>query len=167
MQFQTNFEGGVTLEELAHATDCSLEQFLEDSILSVLLCVRTAEENRAEGKQSPTLLLVEHQSRKGYETYDFMEALTGSADALPAAPQLSVEDPFAQESNRVELPLPAAALKELDELSRVLVTPRQRILQQGISLRWILKEAADASLSVLLEGVHEDEYVVVPTTFVD
>lgn len=166
--FQTNYEGGVTLEQLAESTGCSLEQFLGDSVLSVLVCVRVAEENRLAGKSSPTLLLFEHETGQGYETYDFIEVLTSQSVPKQRTDQpLPVADPFAEDLSKIDLPLSKATQEELEELSQVLAVPPRKILEESINLRWLLKQAADQSLEVLIEATEEDEYIVVPTTFTD
>lgn len=167
-QFQTNYEGSITLEQLAESTGCSLEQFLGDSVLSVMLCIEVAEENRLEGKETPTMLLFEHESGAGYEAYDLMESLTNTAVPVQRIESdFPVSDPVAEDDSVAELPLSADALFELNRLSRVTSVSPRKLLEEGINLRWMLKQAADKSLDVLLEGPGDDEYIAVPTTFVD
>lgn len=114
------------------------------------------------------MLLVEHESREGYEAYDFMEALEGSAIPTPRkAPDLPVSDPFAEDPSVIGLPLSQDSSAVLEGLSSELAVPARQILEEAINLRWILKQAADKSLDVLLEATAEDEYIAVPTTFVD
>ncbi|MBC7708335.1 hypothetical protein H7Y63_03860 [Polaromonas sp.] len=166
--FQTNYEGSLALEQLAALTGCSLEQFLGDSVLSVMLCVRVSQENCADGKVTPTLLLVEHESGQGYETYDVMEALaTPTVTRQPVEDDFPVSDPFAEDPSLAYLPLAEDDLAELEYLSEVTDVSPRKLLEEGINLRWILKDAADKGLEVLLEGATDDEYIPLPTSFID
>lgn len=166
-KFQTYFEDGLILEQLAKSTGCSLVQFLGDSVLSIMLCLRIAEENRLDGKVTPTQLLIEHQNGQGYGTYDFMESLRSSVIPYPCIEDnFPVPDPFT-ESPTLTLTLPDGALSELKSLSELTEVSPRKLLEEGINLRWLLKQADDKGLEVLLEGAGEDEYIPVPTSFVD
>ncbi len=166
--FKTNYEGSIVLEKLATNTDCSVEQFLEDSVLSVMICAQVVRNNRAQGKTGPTLLLFEVEDRDGFETYDLMERLkpaTESADEVDQ--QFPVTDPFADDPVAIDMPLSPETIENLDYLSTQLGVQTHRILEVGIDLRWILHQARQKSLAVIAETHVEDEYLSFPTTFTD
>ena len=166
--FQTNYEGSITLEQLAESVGCSLKQFLGDSVLSIMLCIEVAVENRLEGKLTPTMLLFEREDGEGYETYDVMEALiVPSVSAQRFEIGFLVSDPIAEGASVTDLPLSDNAIFELNRLSRVTSVSPHKLLEEGINLRWMLKQAADKSLDVLLDSAYEHTYIDVPTTFID
>lgn len=163
----TNREGAVVLEELSILSDSTPEQYVAESILSLLICVNAIRNNRREGKLSPTLILFE-QENGGYLAYDFLDTINNPHEPTPSPkdPSLKLTDPF-RDGKQVELPLSPETRKDLDDISDYLSIPPTSAVEEAINLRYRIQQAFSRSLNVLIEGHIPDEYYEMPVEFGD